>query len=473
MSEDSSEDSSQDHSMTWSSTHMLDNTIRDALLSDVFMNQNVNDTNLQDNGADFSTKTSKKKRKIGQVINNSTDNTNKRKLILIVKGKSENIAETNQLKLKKFFLGFDPEITANDIKLHKDYITVAVETEKQRDKIFTIQDILGKEIEVEEHKANKNILNSKVIIFGVPITWDETDITEETEAIEAYRLTKYNQETQTKESTTTVILTYNITNPPKQVFIGFKQFTVKAYVPKPQRCFNCQLFGHSSKSCRGKTTCARCAQNHKTEDCQLPKYQENSVNPQPYKCRNCNEQHPSGFRGCTAYVKAQTITEIKTTNRISYAEAVNKYKQTSQQKATTDSDNTLLKTSSTNNQQMQSARPRSTTQSINSPHHQLTNNTIPKKSAHTHINFLLPMTSTPGRSAPGRSVPTLEHLSKDACRRNPDAPTEASSKESTHINSFITILEIIIIILKKGINQFINLDTIKNNLLDLMHSNGC
>ena len=182
MSEDSSEDSSEnashDHSM-WScgNTEMLDNTIRDALVNDVFLNQHINDTNLEDNGAAFSTKTSKKKRKICQIINNSTDNTNsstnntnKRKLILVVKGKSENIAEINQLKLKKFFLGFDPEITTNDIKLHKDYITVAVETEKQRDKVFAIQAILGKEIEVEEHKSNKNILNSKVIIFGVPIT---------------------------------------------------------------------------------------------------------------------------------------------------------------------------------------------------------------------------------------------------------------------------------------------------------------
>lgn len=478
MSEDSSEDSAEntphDHSM-WSSgnTEMLDNTIKEALLNDVFMNQHINDTNLEDKDDDFSTVINKK-RKIGQVINNSVENTNKRKLILIIKGKSENIAEINQLKLKKFFLGFDPEISTNDVKLHKDYITIAVENEKQRDKIFAIQNILGKEIEVEEHKSNKNSLNSKVIIFGVPITWNETDITEETEAIEAYRLTKYNQETKTKEPTTTVILTYDITNPPKQVFIGFKQFNAKTYVPKPQRCFNCQLFGHSSNSCRGKTTCARCAQNHKTEDCQLPKYQDNSTNPQPYKCRNCNEQHPSGFKGCTAYVKAQIITEIKTTNRISYAAAITKYKQASQPKDTTNSDNTLLKTGPTNNQQIQPTRALSTTQTVNSPHRQLSNNTIPKTPVHAHINFL-PTTSTPGRSAPDRSysVPTLGHLSKDTCRRNPIVPTEDSLNEPTYHNTLITILEIIIIILKKGINQSTNLVKIKNNLLDLMHSNGC
>ena len=480
MSEDSLEDPPQDHVM-WSSgnTDMLNNTIRDVILNDVFMNQNVNDTNLEVKEASYTVKTNKKetnkKRKLGEIINNSTDNINKRKLIIIVKGKSENIAEINQLKLKKFFLGFDPEISTKDIKLHKDYITIAVETEQQRDKIFTIQDILGMEVKTEEHKSNNNPLNSKVIIFGVPITWNETDITEETEAIEAYRLTKYNPDTQLKEPTTTVILTYNNTNPPKQVFIGFKQLNVKTYIPKPQRCFNCQLFGHNSNSCRGKTTCARCTQNHKTEDCKLPKYQDNQVNnPQPYKCRNCNEQHPSGFRGCTAYVKAQIITEIKTTNRISYAEAINKYKEASQPRATaSESDDTLTKTTSTIKQQIQHTRTHSSNQVTNSPLRQPTNNTTLKTTIHPHSNYLLPMTSTPDRSARGRFIPTLGHLSQNACKKNSNAPTEDMLKESTYTNTLITILEIIIIILKKGTNQSINLDTIKKNLLDLMHSNGC
>jgi len=471
-----SEDSTHDHTMWSENNDLLDNTMREAILNDVFLHQPLMDSTAEDNNTNpFSAVTTLKKRKIGAVIDNSAEqdttqsNINKQKLIMVVKGKTENIAEKNQLKLKKFFIGHDPTITANDIKLHKDYITVAVQTEQQRDKFFTIQEILGKEVEISEHNSNKNISLSKVIIFGVATTWTSTDILEETEAMEIYRLNKYNPETSIKEPTTTVILTFNNTNPPKQVFIGFKQFNTKPYIPKPQRCFNCQLFGHSANTCRGKTTCARCAKNHKTEECPLPKYQENSDNVlQPYKCRNCNEHHASGYRGCAAYVRAQTITEIKTVNKISYAEAINKMKETSLKTTiNNDSENTLLKTKSTNIQQSQSPNVLSSRLPSASSLNQSRINTNQKMPLPSKFNFLLPTTSTPGRI-----TLTPSRVNKDTCINNQNSPAELSSKESTYVNSFITVLELIIIILKKGVNHSLNLETITKNLLDLIHTHG-
>ncbi|GFS53294.1 RNA-directed DNA polymerase from mobile element jockey [Trichonephila clavipes] len=39
---------------------------------------------------------------------------------------------------------------------------------------------------------------------------------------------------------------------------SYLRCSVRPYIPNPLRCFQCQRFGHSKPTCRGKPTCARC-----------------------------------------------------------------------------------------------------------------------------------------------------------------------------------------------------------------------
>ena len=319
-------DVSLPHTM-WGSEDMeqsLNNTIKNAIINDVFLNEPVNNTMTEEESRN------NKKRKLKQInqldINNEEASQNT-KLIVVIKGTTENIVDKNELKLKRFFLSLDSDISPNNIKLHKNYITIGLDNSTQVEQLKGLQNILGIAVEVTEHKSNKNHNTTKVIIFGVPLVWTEEEIQTETDALEVHRLLKFNIETKTKDPTTTVILNFKTSDVEKQVYIGLRYYNTKQYIPKPLRCLNCQLYGHNTQNCRGKTICAKCSLNHKTESCTIPSFQSDSQSDATlFKCRNCNENHASGYKGCSAYIKAQTITEIKTRNKISYAEALNRYK---------------------------------------------------------------------------------------------------------------------------------------------------
>lgn len=90
-------------------------------------------------------------------------------------------------------------------------------------------------------------------------------------------------------------------------------FPVRPYVPPPLRCYKCQRYGHIAVTCKGKQRCAKCGEDHRFEEC--------GVNVQP-KCCNCGGQHSVTYGGCEVRKRAVEIQHVKTTNNISYAEAV-------------------------------------------------------------------------------------------------------------------------------------------------------
>ncbi|KFM68084.1 hypothetical protein X975_11200, partial [Stegodyphus mimosarum] len=65
-----------------------------------------------------------------------------------------------------------------------------------------------------------------------------------------------------------VILTFKSPDLPKNIKAGYLNCPVRPYIPNPMRCFQCQCFGHSKISCRGKLTSARCAMvGHDSDTC--------------------------------------------------------------------------------------------------------------------------------------------------------------------------------------------------------------
>ena len=85
----------------------------------------------------------------------------------------------------------------------------------------------------------------------------------------------------------------------------------RPYIPNPQRCFQCQKFGHIKNSCKGKAVCAWCGEEgHNLDDCQN----------EP-KCVNCQGDHVAISRDCPKWKIEKDIVTLKYTEKISFADA--------------------------------------------------------------------------------------------------------------------------------------------------------
>ena len=98
---------------------------------------------------------------------------------------------------------------------------------------------------------------------------------------------------------------------PKRINIGYLKKETRPYIPNPQRCFQCQKFGHTKNSCKGKAVCAGCGEEgHNLDDCQN----------EP-KCVNCQGDHVAISRDCPKWKIEKDIVTLKYTEKISFADA--------------------------------------------------------------------------------------------------------------------------------------------------------
>ena len=63
-----------------------------------------------------------------------------------------------------------------------------------------------------------------------------------------------------------------------------------------RKCYNCQCFGHSAKTCRSKQKCLICGENHSYKGCP-------SRESRKPTCANCNGPHVASYKGCLEYKK--------------------------------------------------------------------------------------------------------------------------------------------------------------------------
>lgn len=150
------------------------------------------------------------------------------------------------------------------------------------------------------------------IIFGVPQTDSEEDLSAELAAIgviRTKRLTRRSENVPTPSDA--VILTFNC-DPPEKVSIAGQLFTTHVVKDRPLICTKCWLLGHSARNCRQQKLCQNCAQAHPdTQQCQAPP-----------KCRNCgSNQHNSSNTNCPAYKQRARILEIARARNCSVQEA--------------------------------------------------------------------------------------------------------------------------------------------------------
>lgn len=67
---------------------------------------------------------------------------------------------------------------------------------------------------------------------------------------------------------------------------------------RPNQCFKCQKFGHSSNTCRNQNpVCLRCSESHDHKDCLVDKIKG------PFKCANCNGPHAAVDKSCPKIIE--------------------------------------------------------------------------------------------------------------------------------------------------------------------------
>ena len=97
---------------------------------------------------------------------------------------------------------------------------------------------------------------------------------------------------------------------PKRINIGYLKKETRPYIPNPQRCFQCQKFGHTKNSCKGKAVCAGCGEGHNLDDCKN----------EP-KCVNCQGDHVAISRDCPKWKIEKGIVTLKYTEKNWFADA--------------------------------------------------------------------------------------------------------------------------------------------------------
>ena len=111
--------------------------------------------------------------------------------------------------------------------------------------------------------------------------------------------------------TSTYVLTFDAPKPPKTIRVGYKNVAVELYIPNPMRCFNCQKYGHGSRSCKSKKVCAKCAgTDHDDKDCQSD-----------FKCARCQGPHPVYSKECPVWLQEKKIQHTKVSRDVTFAQA--------------------------------------------------------------------------------------------------------------------------------------------------------
>jgi hypothetical protein len=246
------------------------------------------------------------------------------KNVVFIKGKTRNIAKVNPIEAQRIIIGTLGQVDRIYIA-GRESLKIICLNEAQKQRILAATVIGDIEIVASEPvrgfsqaKANKLATNqgARGVIVGVGDDISNAEIISETEGVvTASRI--YKTQNGRRIETTAFLLTFDMKEPPEFVSLGYRRYRVREFNPPPTRCYHCQIYGHTAKSCRASVTCPVCAGRHKYEDC--------DKKSQP-KCANCSGNHSSAYKGCVKYKAAAVITQAAVKQGVSYAAAAKQQK---------------------------------------------------------------------------------------------------------------------------------------------------
>ena len=107
---------------------------------------------------------------------------------------------------------------------------------------------------------------------------------------------------------------------PKKIDIGIRSYNIRKFVPKPPRCFRCQDYSHSQRTCRNDYRCFRCGISYSEKSEHTPKDCDNDL-----KCVHCDKKHTTGNAKCSTEILERKFQQIMSDLGISRREAKDKY----------------------------------------------------------------------------------------------------------------------------------------------------
>ena len=180
----------------------------------------------------------------------------------------------------------------------------------------------------ETYQALREIqsLNSKPVLFvlpgatmrisygivqHVPVMVPANLLKTTTGVTDATRMTVWDASTKQALPTKSIKVRWEGSALPQSIQVGhLGSYTVRPFTPDPVRCFRCQKFGHTTRTCHQmQSTCGICSGSHRTTVC-LEKRETEHVTT---KCSNCKGQHVSASKACPVRIqKAQAIQKSLT-----------------------------------------------------------------------------------------------------------------------------------------------------------------
>ena len=261
----------------------------------------------------------------------------KSNLIFYIEARNANfglVAKNKSIALKR-------ELTCliginNSVKITGQSIRITCDNEAQKDRLMLVSTLLDHDVRITAPRSLQTSDSSKLatgeknrenkqrgIIFGVPLDITNEEIKEEIGANWTKRLEKRDGEA--KSITGTVIFEIKGEKLPEFVYVGYLKKYVKEYIPRPMRCYHCQAYGHQAKQCYAQEKCPKCSGNHSYDKCQKV--------DKPI-CPNCKGDHSAGHKLCPKFVQVQNTLELSVKQKMSYAQAAKKLKETEEQKKT-------------------------------------------------------------------------------------------------------------------------------------------
>ena len=224
---------------------------------------------------------------------------------LIMEAADKNIPlDLNAFVLKKAIDGMANAELDNVKPMKSGRVFIEVETRQQCKNLLKTTKLLGYlPVKVSPHRS----LNSSKFV----IKCEELDKMQEEEIKQELQPQGIIDVKRISIRYSLYVLTIKGQDIPKKINIGYLKKETRPYIPNPQRCFQCQKFGHTKNSCKNKAVCAGCGEEgHNLDDC------ENEP-----KCVNCQGDHVAISRDCPKWKIEKDIVTLKYTEKISFADA--------------------------------------------------------------------------------------------------------------------------------------------------------
>lgn len=107
------------------------------------------------------------------------------------------------------------------------------------------------------------------------------------------------------------VVTFRNRNIPNNIALYHNILEVTQYVSPVVQCYNCLLYGHTSKLCKGKKKCNKCGNEHETNTC----------DSENFTCYHCKGPHAATYKKCTEYDRQKQIKNMMAVYKYTYFEA--------------------------------------------------------------------------------------------------------------------------------------------------------